>query len=119
MVAMPCHCIGAQGAWQPPPPLAMQTLGRLGVQWDRRTRAMRVPRDLYGSLLSVSEEGSTWHQAAVGALQAEGPRRMLHRHACRLAGAAWHSHALLSLACALFGPSSVVMASFSSHSLNM
>lgn len=35
----------------------LQTLGRLGVQWDRRTRGMRVPRDLYGNLLSVSRLG--------------------------------------------------------------
>ena len=31
----------------------MQTLGRLGVQWDRRTRQMRVPRDLCANLLAV------------------------------------------------------------------
>jgi hypothetical protein len=35
------------------PEVVRKTLGRLGVQWDRRTRAMRVPRDLYGSLLSI------------------------------------------------------------------
>ena len=30
-----------------------QTLARLGVQRDRRTRAVRVPKDLYSNLLSV------------------------------------------------------------------
>lgn len=39
-------------------PALLQTLGRLGVQWDRRTRAMRVPRDLYSNLLSVRVAGA-------------------------------------------------------------
>lgn len=43
----------------------LQTLGRLGVQWDRRTRGMRVPRDLYGNLLSVSRLGWLWFGLAM------------------------------------------------------
>jgi hypothetical protein len=48
--------------YNPPTPLAsaaaaaafpLQTLGRLGVQWDKKTKAMRVPKDLYANLLSV------------------------------------------------------------------
>lgn len=35
--------------------LLLQTLGRLGVQWDKKTRSMRVPRDLYANLLAVGE----------------------------------------------------------------
>jgi hypothetical protein len=36
-----------------PPLTSSQTLARLGVQWDRKTRGIRVPRDLYSTLLSV------------------------------------------------------------------
>ena len=45
----------------PPPPRTCaatcvpQTLARLGVQWDKRTRQMRVPKDLYAALLSVGD----------------------------------------------------------------
>lgn len=35
------------------PDVVHKTLGRLGVQWDKRTRAMRVPRDLYTNLIAV------------------------------------------------------------------
>ena len=35
------------------PPACLQTLGRLGVQWDKKTKAMRLPKDLYANLLSV------------------------------------------------------------------
>jgi hypothetical protein len=34
-------------------PASSQTLSRLGVQWDKKTRAIRVPPDLFGNLVSA------------------------------------------------------------------
>ena len=70
-----------KGVFDPPTPLApaaaaapMQTLGRLGVQWDKKTKAMRVPKDLYANLLSVGnisiDMGGGQQQAAAAAAAA-------------------------------------------------
>lgn len=51
-----------------------QTLGRLGVQWDKRTRAMRVPRDLYSNLVAIGNVSISVTNGTDGA--APGPARV-------------------------------------------
>ncbi|PSC69540.1 Callose synthase 5 [Micractinium conductrix] len=54
-----------------------KTLGRLGVQWDKKTRSMRVPRDLYANLLAVGEVTLAGGEPSTGADgAAPGPVRL-------------------------------------------
>lgn len=54
--------------------LPVQTLGRLGVQWDKRTRAMRVPRDLFSNLVAVGNISISVTNGTEGS--APGPARV-------------------------------------------
>ena len=46
--------------------MLLQTLARLGVQWDKRTRQMRVPKDIYAVLLSVGDISINTSATAAG-----------------------------------------------------
>ncbi|KAL4451723.1 hypothetical protein ABPG75_007385 [Micractinium tetrahymenae] len=56
------------------PDVVHKTLGRLGVQWDKRTRAMRVPRDLYSNLVAIGNVSISVSNGTDGA--APGPARV-------------------------------------------